>query len=134
MTTVIDASVVVKLFVHEPDAEAAEEAVMRAPVLAPDLLLLEVASALRKKAKSGDLPSDAVQPALASIQHHVALVPDADLALRAADLAVTWDHPVYDCVYLALAEREDAPPPHGGSRPPPTRLGVRLGVEVRGLE
>ena len=33
-------------------------------------------------------------------------VPSSDLANRAFVLAVQYNHPVYDCLYLALAERE----------------------------
>ena len=34
---------------------------------------------------------------------------DADLARAALGLARELDHPVYDCVYLALARRRGAP-------------------------
>jgi predicted nucleic acid-binding protein len=34
------------------------------------------------------------------------IVPSSELAQRAFDLAVQSNHPVYDCLYLALAERE----------------------------
>lgn len=36
------------------------------------------------------------------------LVPAGPRVGRAHDLAVTLTHPVYDMIYLALAEREDA--------------------------
>ena len=35
------------------------------------------------------------------------IVPSSEVAKRAFDLAVQFNHPVYDCLYLALAERED---------------------------
>ena len=34
------------------------------------------------------------------------LVPVAELAPRASALTLLLDHPIYDCFYLALAERE----------------------------
>ena len=36
------------------------------------------------------------------------LVPAVALAPRAYEIAIELDHPVYDCIYLALAERESA--------------------------
>lgn len=37
------------------------------------------------------------------------LVPLGDLAGRATEIAIELNHPIYDCFYLALAERERAP-------------------------
>ena len=37
-----------------------------------------------------------------------ALIPIEDLRLRALELSLELDHPIYDCFYLALAERERA--------------------------
>jgi len=37
-----------------------------------------------------------------------ALVPMAELAARAINIAIKLKHPIYDCFYIALAEREDA--------------------------
>ncbi len=34
---------------------------------------------------------------------------DADLARTALAIAIELDHPVYDCIYLALARRRGAP-------------------------
>jgi hypothetical protein len=51
-----------------------------------------------------------------------ALVSAARLSARAFALAHELDHPVYDCLYLALAEVEDRPNGHGR----PARLLTRL--------
>ncbi len=32
----------------------------------------------------------------------------AELAARAINIAIKLKHPIYDCFYIALAEREDA--------------------------
>ena len=37
------------------------------------------------------------------------LVPMAGLAARAAEIAIALKHPIYDCFYIVLAERERAP-------------------------
>ena len=38
-----------------------------------------------------------------------ALVPMAELAASATEIAIKLKHPIIDCFYLALAERECAP-------------------------
>jgi predicted nucleic acid-binding protein len=37
------------------------------------------------------------------------LIPDEELRVRAFTLAFDLKHPIYDCFYLALAERERCP-------------------------
>jgi predicted nucleic acid-binding protein len=43
------------------------------------------------------------------VGHFERLVSIDQLAARALELAVDLRHPIYDCLYLALAERERAP-------------------------
>ena len=38
-----------------------------------------------------------------------ALIPLEDLRAHALEFAIELDHPIYDCFYLALAERERCP-------------------------
>jgi predicted nucleic acid-binding protein len=111
---VLDASVVVKIVV--PEAGTAESvAAFERPVrwLAPRLLAVEVASALRQKAASGMLSSvdaiTALSAALDAVTDGViGLADDETLANAALNLAITLEHKVPDCLYLALAEREGA--------------------------
>lgn len=131
MIAVVDASVVVKLFVHEPDAAAAEAVVSRTDVVAPELILLEVGNALRRKASDGDVPVETVLSALHLIRRRFTLTPDADLAIRAAELALAIDHPVSDCVYLALAEQVNGTLVTADRRL--VELGGTLGIEVQPL-
>ncbi len=49
---------------------------------------------------------DAVEAAAGLPALFDTLVPSAELVERACTLALGLDHPVYDCLYLALAERE----------------------------
>jgi hypothetical protein len=42
-------------------------------------------------------------------QYFERLIRISELVERATDLTVTLDHPVYDCFYVALAERERLP-------------------------
>ena len=78
-------------------------------VLAPELMLTEVANALWKLQRSGSLEDVDPQVLLADARDLVdQFEPDRHLQVEALALACHLDHPVYDCLYLALARREAA--------------------------
>jgi predicted nucleic acid-binding protein len=111
---ILDASVVIKMLVTEVGT-AESLSIIERPLrwLAPRLLIIEVASALRQKAVAQSLtPLDATA-ALSACLDAVAdgvigLADDETLAPAALSLALILDHKVPDCLYLALAEREGA--------------------------
>jgi predicted nucleic acid-binding protein len=108
---VVDASVVVPLLVDETDTAAARAMADDEPDLfAPELILAEALNVLWKKQRLGQIDdamrSDAVRLICPPLVRLVALLP---LARQASALAQELDHPVYDCFYLALAEREGVP-------------------------
>jgi predicted nucleic acid-binding protein len=110
MAVIVDASVVVKWFSPEPLSDVARELIERTePLLAPDLIVAEFASAMWLKARRNQIdPSDASQAIAAvaeqrGLQHH-ASVP---LVQRAYELGLELNHSPYDCIYLALAESLD---------------------------
>ncbi len=110
----LDASVVVKLVVME--AGTAESLVaFERPIrwLAPRLMTVEVASALRQKVAGQVLSAVDASAALAAMLDAVAdgvieLADDEALVSGALNLALSLEHKVPDCLYLALAEREGA--------------------------
>ena len=110
MSWVVDASIALKWVIPEVLSDRADRIRDRADdVLAPELLLVEVASALGKKAKAGEISGREAQTALDLVSASgVDLHPNGPLVSRALALARLLAHPVYDCVYLALAEREGA--------------------------
>ncbi|OQW63513.1 MAG: hypothetical protein A4S17_07150 [Proteobacteria bacterium HN_bin10] len=110
MILIVDASVAVKFGVFEDGAANARALLLRgASIKAPDLMAAEVSSALWRKEVRGDLDEAERRLALAaSIAAYDELAPCKELADRALELAVLLKHPVYDCFYLALAEREEA--------------------------
>jgi predicted nucleic acid-binding protein len=103
---VVDASVAMKWVVDEEGSAAASSLAGEA-LSSPSLLLAECANALWAKARRHEITAEETVERL-SLLHSapVLLVPVAELVEDATRLAVTLDHPVYDCLYLALAVRE----------------------------
>lgn len=110
MTLVVDASVAA-LWVLEQDGSA-RAATIRAEggLIAPTLIAAEIGSAIwkavRRKAVSRADALVAIETALLPFD---TLIPAEGLRNRALAMAIDLDHPIYDCFYLALAEREGAP-------------------------
>lgn len=111
---VLDASVAVRWIVPEEGSEEAE-ALLRQPIgwLAPRLLLTETAGALRRKVIGGQLRPEQAPEALDVLMGAVAdgtirLAAEEQFIAAALMLALTLQHKLPDCVYLALAERTGA--------------------------
>jgi predicted nucleic acid-binding protein len=107
---VLDASAVVRIIEGSPQAVALQDAVASADlVLAPELMLTEVANALWRLQRSGQLEKQGLQKRLSRARDLVDHIePDRSLLAEALALATHMDHPVYDCLYLVLARREVA--------------------------
>lgn len=107
---VLDASAVVRIIEGSSQACAFAEAVENAElVLAPELMLTEVANSLWRLQRAGQLQAATLQARLrraADLVDHIE--PDRTLQSEALALATHLDHPVYDCLYLVLARREVA--------------------------
>ncbi|QFU10375.1 tRNA(fMet)-specific endonuclease VapC [Rhodobacteraceae bacterium THAF1] len=105
---VVDASVALKWIIEE-DGSAEAARLRSCNMAAPALLRIETANVLRTLAAKGAIDSASAADLFALLQDAPVTIVDADDALeaRALELAVRLGHPVYDCVYLALAERTD---------------------------
>jgi predicted nucleic acid-binding protein len=104
MGYVIDASVAVKWFVAEDGAEEAAALLEGHRLAAPDLLVVECANILWKKARRSELSAELAMLAGRALERlEIELVPMRQLIARSLELALELDHPAYDCVYLALA-------------------------------
>lgn len=110
MSWVVDASVAVKWVIPEVLSDEADR--IRdgeADVLAPDLLLVEVANVLWKKTAAREISAREADAAFDLVRRSgVDLRPTGPLLPRAMAVARRLGHPVYDCVYLALAQQEHA--------------------------
>jgi predicted nucleic acid-binding protein len=104
---VIDASLALKWVLDEPESEAAV-ALRGEDLLAPALWLAEAANALWRRSRIGDITADEAGSYLSELMN----APVASLAVEpyleaALALATEIGHPVYDCLYLALALRHE---------------------------
>ena len=107
---VVDAPAVVRIIEGAEPAGSFREAVLKADlVLAPELMHTEVANALWRLQRFGQLEVDGLQRRLSRDVELVDVIePDRHLQAEALALACNLDHPVYDCLYLGLARRETA--------------------------
>jgi predicted nucleic acid-binding protein len=107
MEIVIDASVAVKWFIEEPGTAAAKEHLgSEVRLVAPDLVVSEVCNALWARVCRGGIEEMQARVAVDLVARcYEELVPAASLRERAFAMALELGHPVYDCFYLALAER-----------------------------
>ncbi len=107
MSLVIDAGVALKLLIAEKESDAAHRLVAGGEALhAPRLMVSEIANALLRKARMGEVERRRV----GALSAAVAAMPvrwhaDETLGADAVRLALALDRPVGDCVYLALAHR-----------------------------
>ena len=109
MILVSDASVAVKWAVEEEDSEKAARLLDGQHELhAPRVLAAELANALRSKVLSGVLAPHLVAGMLgAALSSFLHWADDEDLAADALRIVIALNHPVYDCIYLALAYQVD---------------------------
>lgn len=106
---VVDASVAVKWILPEPEHEQAD-AILRAyqdeklDLLAPYLLVSEVANVLWKRIRRAELSARAAARCFEQLLRSCPLLVDSPSVSRSAlELAAAHDRTVYDCLYLAWA-------------------------------
>jgi predicted nucleic acid-binding protein len=100
---VVDASVALKWVLDEPESEAAV-ALRDQELMAPALWLADAASGLWRHARIGEISVDEAAANFVELMNApVALLPIEPYLEHALKLAIEIGHPVYDCVYLALA-------------------------------
>ncbi len=111
MTLVVDSSVASKWVLPEKDsARAARLHDVPDEFIAPTLIQAEIGNAIWKRVLWRELsPGDANEALAMATALLNRFVPMEDLTTRALSIACALDHPIYDCFYLALAEREQCP-------------------------
>lgn len=134
MTLIVDASVAAKWVLPEPDADRAKAVRSSGEAItAPDLVFAEIGNAVWKRAISGEFsPTMAVEAVSIATRLFSTLIPMSQLADRAIEIAIALKHPIYDCFYLALAQRERAPLISADKRMIAAAKRMK-GIEVRAL-
>jgi predicted nucleic acid-binding protein len=111
MTLVVDASVATKWVLPENGSDRATA--LRRPgelFIAPNLIAAEIGNAVWKRVIWQDFPlADGVVALDAALALFSEIVQMEGLAPRAVEIGAELKHPIYDCFYLALAERERCP-------------------------
>ena len=107
---VADASVACKWHFDEENASHARALLQCGDeIVAPDSLLSEFANAMSRKIREDNFPAKLSEEAMGLIVRQIArFVPARELLLPALDMSVELRHPIYDCLYLTLAEQEGA--------------------------
>jgi predicted nucleic acid-binding protein len=102
---VVDTSVATKWVVAEADHHNALALFnLSFKLVAPDLLLPELAYVLRRKSMRGELRSDQMHAALQTVPTaFVELIPSATLLQNAAKISEQLNHSAYDCFFFATA-------------------------------
>ena len=111
MSLVVDASVALLWFIEQRGTARALDVLEHGgPLAAPELIVAETCNAGWRLERRGEAHPEQVDAIAALLPGRFsrlhALMP---LASRATQLARVLAHPVYDCFYLALAERESVP-------------------------
>ena len=127
---VVDASIAFLWFANELDQSGAERLLeTELPLLAPDLMAVEVTNAWCKKLRRREMETADVEQAVTNLLAlEISWTPSSALLRPAVRLAVELGHPVYDCVYLALAASRAASlaTADGRLRQAAERVGVAL--------
>lgn len=108
---VVDASVVLKWYFHEPFSDVAVKLVVPGvEIFVPDLLHGQVGNALWRRVKSGEMKRDEAHKVLSNLRRlPLVTVPSADLAPAALEIATATARTFNESVYFALALREGVP-------------------------
>ena len=112
MKYVLDSNIGVKWLLEEDQsdqARALRDEFIRGlhELIAPDVFMVEAAHAITRAERQGRITPAEVGPLIDDlIATPPTFHPHAPLLSRAIDISVWARHGVYDCLYVALAERE----------------------------
>lgn len=111
MTSIVcDASVLFKTLVMEPGSDRAEALVASFSLIVPDLAFGEIGNALSTRIRKGEITVEKAQNLVSVLNLSVFDVrPAQPLISRALAVAAALNHPIYDCIDLALAEHLGIP-------------------------
>lgn len=105
---IIDASVAMKWLIEETDSNAAKALIVRPDLEAPNCLAGELGNALARMTRQGRVSEPQARMSWAEIpMMPVSLVDWSPFADEGFNLSLVLGVAFYDCLYLALALRQD---------------------------
>jgi len=107
---IIDASVTTAWYVNHPLSHSASKYQQSAFILLPAICVVETANAIWTYVRIGGAElTDLLGAVQSLIQSADEIVDDYTLLESACRLAAANNHPIYDCIYLALARERNMP-------------------------
>ena len=108
MTLVVDASVACKWTLEEPDSDLARKLLASGEqLIAPAIILAEMANVFWHRSHVGDIAQAQARDGFTVAHKMFFHIEPLDGLIEAAlDLSIRMEHPIYDCLYLALAMSE----------------------------
>jgi predicted nucleic acid-binding protein len=100
---VVDANIVIYAFIDNPKQEEAYRELTCLPPTAPDFLLVELSHVLTKYIRARKITSAEAQIICSEVPKIVDLIPMNGYI----NIALSEKHSTYDCLYLALALKEN---------------------------
>jgi predicted nucleic acid-binding protein len=108
---IVDASVAIKWYLKDTGSDEAHA--LRGTVddlLAPELVIAEVGNAMWKRHLRGQIEIEDALVVIDRVPRMFSWLSSLrELSSAAMRISATLPHPIYDCFYLALAERERSP-------------------------
>lgn len=109
MGIVVDASVALKWVVEESGSDKAA-ALRNESLFAPSIWLVEAGNALWRLARRGEISQTEAQDRMSRLRRAPVTISGIESDTEAAlELSLQIDHPIYNCLYLALARRVEVP-------------------------
>jgi predicted nucleic acid-binding protein len=110
VSAVVDASVAAQWVLQQELSKRADALRGEDGLIAPSLIAAELGNAIWKAVRWGNVSRAEAGAALnAALLPFDSLVGEETLCVRALAFSIEFAHPIYDCFYLALAERENVP-------------------------
>jgi predicted nucleic acid-binding protein len=101
---IVDANLAVYWFAETPLTKSASVLLERSDLVAPGVIEIEVVHSLAKYVRGGLITAVQLRNAMIEVRNAISqFVADRQLLDAAAEIALAHTHPVYDCLYLALA-------------------------------
>lgn len=107
---IVDANIAVYWAVPTPLSAAAVRILERSDLIAPAFIEAEIANSLAKYVRGELISASQLRLAMAENRNAITeFVADRQLLDTAIDISLTHSHPLYDCLYLALALERSQP-------------------------